>query len=87
MQTPYLTTTQKAISKLVSDTIGFKWQNYSTADRAVARQLLQRYMAAAPETLSTQEYQKMLEGKKHKRTKAFVATLVDAMEDKVWNVL
>ena len=87
MQTPYLTSTQKAISKLVSETVGFKWQTYNTADRAVARQLLHRYMASAPEHLSTREYQKMLEGKKHKRTKAFVESLADAMDDKIWNFL
>ena len=87
MQTPYLTKTQQALSKLVTEVAGFKWQTYNTADRAVARQVLASFMEKAPETLSTRDYQKMLEGKKYKRTKDFIATLADAMQDKIWNVL
>lgn len=86
-QTPYLSRTQQALSKLVTETVGHKWQSYDASDRAAAQALLQRYIATAPETLSSRDYQKMLEGKKHKRTKDFVVTLFNSMDDKIWKYL
>lgn len=87
VQTPFLTATQRSISRMVTDTIGFKWSSYNAADRAVAHRLLSDYVKKAPEILAPAEFQKMMEGKKYKRTKDFVQTLADAMKDDIWNKL
>lgn len=86
-QTPFLTTTQRSISRMVTDTIGFKWSSYNAADRAVARRLLSDYVKKAPTTLPPAEFKKMMEGRKYKRTKDFVQTLADAIKDDIWNRL
>ena len=86
-QTPYLTATQRSISRMVTDTIGFKWSSYNAADRAVAQRLLSEHASKAPLTLSPTDFGKMMEGKKYKRTKDFVQTLADAMKDDIWNRL
>ena len=85
--TPFLTATQRSISRMVTDTIGFKWSSYNAADRAVAQRLLSDYIHKAPEVLTTAEFQKMMQGKKYKRTKDFVQTLADALKDDIWNKL
>lgn len=86
-QTPFLTNTQRAISRMVTDTVGFKLTSYNTADRAIARSVLLEHIAKAPEQLSQKEFAKAMEGKKHKRTKDFVRTLADAMKDEIWRTL
>ena len=86
-QTPFLTNTQRAISRMVTDTVGFKLTSYNSADRAVARTILLEHEKKAPEQLSAKEFAKAMEGKKHKRTKDFVRTLADAMKDEIWRTL
>jgi hypothetical protein len=86
-QTPFLTNTQRAISRMVTDTVGFKWASYNAADRAVARTLLMEHVKKAPEQLSEKEFAKAMQGKKHKRTKDFVYTLANAMKDEIWRTL
>jgi len=86
-QAPYLTSTQRCISRMVTDTIGFKWSSYNTADRAVAQRLLSDHASKAPTSLSSSDFAKMMEGKKYQRTKDFVRTLADAMRDDIWNRL
>jgi hypothetical protein len=86
-QTPFLTATQRSISRMVTDTIGFKWSSYNAADRAVAHRLLSEHARRAPVALSSADFSKMMEGKKYKRTKDFVQTLADAMKDEIWNRL
>jgi len=85
--TPFLTATQRSISRMVTDTIGFKWSSYNAADRAVAQRLLSEHARKAPTTLSPNDFRKMMEGQKYKRTKDFVQTLADAMKDDIWNKL
>jgi hypothetical protein len=82
-----LTNTQTAVSRMVSDAIGFKWTSYNTADRAVARTLLLEHAKTAPEQLSAKEFARAINGKKHKHTKDFIYTLADAMNDSIWKVL
>jgi len=86
-QTPYLTATQRSISRMVTDTIGFQWSSYNAADRAVAQRLLSDHARQAPTSLSSSDFAKMMEGKKYKRTKDFVQTLADAMRDDIWKKL
>lgn len=86
-QTPFLTNTQRAISRMVADTIGFKLSSYNSADRAIARSLLLEHEKKAPEHLSAKEFAKAMAGKNHKRTKDFVRTLADAMQDEIWRTL
>lgn len=86
-QTPFLTATQRSISRMVTETIGFKWSSYNAADRAVAQRLLSDHARKAPTFLSSADFTKMMEGKQYKRTKDFVQTLADAMKDDIWNKL
>ena len=86
-QTPFLTNTQRAISRMVADTVGFKLTSYNAEDRAAARSILLEHEKSAPAQLSAKESAKAIAGKKHKRTKDFVRTLADAMQDEIWRTL
>lgn len=82
-----LTRTQQAICTMVTDSVGFKWTSHNNADRSVARSLVLSHIDKAPTTLSPADFDKMMQGKKYRRTKDFLATLANALQDDVWKVL
>lgn len=82
-----LTKTQQAICQMVTDSVGFKWTSHNNADRSVARSLVLSRIDKAPTVLSPSDFTKMMEGKRYRRTKDFLATLADALKDDVWKVL
>lgn len=80
-QTPFLTTTQRAISRMVTVHCKYKWVSYNTADRQIAKKVIMERLSKAPERLSAAQFARGV------RDKAFFRSLADAMEDSIWKLL
>jgi hypothetical protein len=76
--TPFLTRSQRAISRMVKDA-GYSLSSYSRDDRAAARSKLLAMVHKAPDYAPA--------NKPAKRTKAFFLTLADSMQDDIWRYL
>ncbi len=76
--TPFLTRSQRAISRMVKDA-GYSLSSYSRDDRSAARSKLLALVHKAPQHAPA--------SKPAKRTKAFFLTLADSMQDDIWRYL
>jgi hypothetical protein len=76
--TPYLTRSQRAISRMVKDA-GYSLSSYCSNDRSAARTKLLALVHKAPDHAPAD--------KPAKRTKAFFLTLADSMQDDIWRFL
>lgn len=77
--TPFLTNSQRAISRMVKDASGYSLSCYSADDRAAARTKLLAMVPKAPDHAPVNQ--------PAKRTKAYFRTLADSMDDSVWRFL
>lgn len=87
MPVSVLSRSQQAIARMVSDSINFSWTSYDNEDRSSARSILLRHISAAPESLSERDWSRMMEGKGQKRTKDYLRSLHDALQDDIWKML
>lgn len=87
MPVSVLSRSQQAIARMVSDSINFSWTSYNNEDRSSARSILLRRISAAPERLSERDWSRMMEGKGQKRTKDYLRSLHDALQDDIWKML
>lgn len=87
MPVSVLSRSQQAIAKMVSNATGFSWTSYNNEDRSSARSILLRHISTAPERLSQRDWSRMMEGKGQKRTKDYLRSLHDALQDDIWKML
>jgi len=95
LETMILTSTQQAITRMVSDSTGFEWTNYNADERCSSRTLLLSCIEKAPLNVSQDEIDKAVaEGsmkvgkrKPYPRSKDFLLSLHDALLDDIWSKL
>lgn len=90
-----LTSTQQAISRMVSDYTGLAWTSHNADERLNARTLLLDCIDKAPMDISQKEIDdavaegsmKVGKRKPYPRSKDFLSSLHDALLDDIWTKL